>query len=302
MTIQASTGYRERRISARDGLSLYLRDYGDPLSSGTPLLCLGGLVRNAQDFELLAGHLASQRRVICPDYRGRGQSAYDPDWRNYKPEVYLADLTQVLAACNLHRVVVCGTSLGGLLAMGLAVMSPTALAGVILNDVGPEIGGPGLERILQYVAHDHPQDDWEAAVAHLKQLFKQLRFENEAKWRRFAEATFKRGADGRLHYNWDTAIGKALTRQSRDKPDLWPLYRALRALPVLAFRGALSDILSQETFDRMAREKPDLIRVTVPDVGHVPVLDEAPALGHIETYLAAVDGAAGSHSGAARHA
>lgn len=298
---ETAVSYQERRISARDGLSLYLRDYGDPLSPGTPLLCLSGLVRNCQDFHPLAEQLAQHRRVVCPDYRGRGQSAHDPDWRNYRPEVYLSDLSQLLAACSLHQVVVCGTSLGGLLAMGLAVMAPTALAGAILNDVGPEIGGSGLDRILEYVGNDQPQDDWDAAVAHLKGLFKQLRFEDEAKWRSFAEATFKPGADGRLHYNWDTAIGRALSQQTRDKPDLWRLYGALRPLPVLAFRGALSDILTTETFERMAREKPDLIQVTVPGVGHVPVLEEAPALPEIRAFLATIDGASGRHEGVAAH-
>ncbi len=63
--------FRERRVTAQDGLSLYLRDYGDPLSPGAAVLCLGGLTRNARDFEDLAPHLASHRRVVCPDYRGR---------------------------------------------------------------------------------------------------------------------------------------------------------------------------------------------------------------------------------------
>ena len=71
MTIGQS--YRERHLSAQDGLQLYYRDYGDPLSPRLPLLCLTGLTRNSEDFADLAAHFAATRRVICPDYRGRGR-------------------------------------------------------------------------------------------------------------------------------------------------------------------------------------------------------------------------------------
>src|SRR5713226_6270456 len=117
--------YRARHLTAQDGLQLFYRDYGNPHGSRVPLLCLTGLTRNSQDFADLAERCAGTRRVICPDYRGRGRSAYDPDWRRYEPMTYLNDIGHVLLANDIHRVVVVGTSLGGLLAMGLAVMRPT---------------------------------------------------------------------------------------------------------------------------------------------------------------------------------
>ena len=80
--------YIERRFTAPDGLSLYFREYGDPASAATPVLCLGGFSRNARDFDALARTLAGERRVLCPDLRGRGRSDYDPDWRNYQPGTY----------------------------------------------------------------------------------------------------------------------------------------------------------------------------------------------------------------------
>jgi pimeloyl-ACP methyl ester carboxylesterase len=83
------TEYRERRYLAEDGLSLYYRDYGDPLSAAIPVLCLPGLTRNSRDFHALASRLADERRVICPDYRGRGKSDYDPDPANYHPTVHV---------------------------------------------------------------------------------------------------------------------------------------------------------------------------------------------------------------------
>ena len=284
-----SLGYRERRMTAQDGLSLYFRDYGDPLSPRRPLLCLAGLARNAKDFDGLAQRLATERRVVCPDYRGRGRSDYDPAWRNYRPEVYANDLFHLMAAANLHGVVVCGVSMGGLLAMGLSVLAPAQIVAVILDDVGPEVGDDGIERIRAYVGRDHPQPDWAAAVAEVKRLFPNLGLGDEADWRRFAEATFREGEDGRLHVDWDTSLAKAL---DHDAPDLWPYYRALGPLPVLAFRGALSDVLSAETFARMAEVKSDLIAVTVPGVGHAPSLEHPQVEQAIDDFLARIDGQA----------
>lgn len=279
--------YRERRYSAPDGLSLAYRDYGDPLSPGVPLLCLSGLARNAKDFAYFAERQAGRRRVVCPDIRGRGRSDYDPNWRNYRPEVYLSDIAALLAAANLHHVVVCGTSMGGLLAMGLAVTNPTALAGVIFNDVGPAIQPQAIGRIQSMIARNEPLPGWPAAIAKVKQIHADLNYDHEWKWRRLAEATYREDEAGRLHVEWDTNIARTLGGQI---PDLWPFFRAIRRLPALAIRGEISPVLSRETFAAMLAEKPDLIQVTVPGTGHAPALDEAEAEQAIDDFLAQIDG------------
>jgi len=278
--------YRARHFTAQDGLSLYYRDYGDPLSARRPVLCLGGLARNSKDFHSFAERHAGTRRVVCPDYRGRGRSDYDPDWQNYRPEVYANDLFHLMAAANLHGVIVLGISMGGLLAMGLSVLAPAQIAAVILDDVGPEISDAGIDRIRAYVGRDHPQPDLPAAIAECKRLFPNLGPTDEAGWRRFAEATFHKGADGQLHVDWDISLAKAL---AHDQHDLWVYFRALRPFPVLAFRGALSDVLSAETFARMAEVKPDLVSVTVPEVGHVPLLEHPMVEQAIDDFLAQID-------------
>ena len=285
----ATPAYRERWFSAQDGLNLFFRDYGSPLSPATPLLCLGGLARNSKDYDRLARRHCGHRRVICPDYRGRGRSSYDPQWRNYRPEVYLNDLAHLLAVCNLHRVLVCGTSMGGLLSMGLAIAKPTALAGVILNDIGPHLHHRGLTRILDYIGADHPQPDWDHAVAHLKSQFPHLGLGSDERWRAFAEQTFRQDDDGVLRYDWDQALAKPLLRSRGATPDLWRLYGALGRRPLLVLRGELSDVLSEETVARMAELKPDLKSATVPGVGHTPMLDEPPAEQAIDDLIAEVD-------------
>jgi pimeloyl-ACP methyl ester carboxylesterase len=275
-----SLGYRERYLSAQDGLRLFYRDYGDPNGTRTPVLCLTGLTRNSADFATLAERLSEKRRVLCPDYRGRGRSAYDRDWRNYDPMVYLGDIGHLLAANDIGRVVVVGSSLGGILAMGLAVLRPTCLAAAVINDIGPDVDADGLARIIAFIGEDRPQPDWPTAVRMLQRSLTGLAAKDEAWWERFARATYREAAEGMLHFDWDIALVEKLRRSSGAIQDLWPVFGALRDVPTLVVRGALSDILSEAALQRMVREKPDLITVTVPDVGHVPSLDE-PAVQEI---------------------
>ena len=280
------TDYRERRVTARDGLSLYLRDYGDALAPRLPLLCLSGLTRNSADFARLARRVSAERRVICPDYRGRGRSDYDPDWRHYEPRTLLDDIANILAALGIARAVVLGTSLGGILAMGLAAAKPLLVAGAILNDVGPTVETTGLAQILRYIAVDRPQPDWPAAASSLRRSLPFLSFTTDEDWLDFARATYREGADGVLHFDWDIRLAKPLQKAGGTAPDLWPLYRGLGGVPVLALRGATSDILAAATLERMARETPDCIAVTVPGVGHAPSLDEPAARKAVDDFLA----------------
>lgn len=281
--------FHERVVLAQDGLRLYARDYEPPrTSNAAAVLCLPGLTRNSKDFAHVAQALAQRRRVVCPDYRGRGLSAYDPNWRNYQPTVLLNDLLHLLAALGLHKVIAIGTSLGGLLAMGLAVLRPTVLAGVVLNDIGPAVGSAGIGRILDYIAEDRPQPDWATATAEMKRVFGYLELGEPENWDRMTRATFKEGPDGRLHFDWDVRIARPVRRMLRERQDLWRYYRALRDFSTLAFRGGKSTVLSAETFDRMKAEKPDLIAVVVPNVGHTPSLAEPVAIKALDQFLASL--------------
>jgi pimeloyl-ACP methyl ester carboxylesterase len=197
---------------------------------------------------------------------------------------HVEDVRHLLIVTGVHAVVVLGTSFGGLLAMGLAAALPTTVRGVVLNDVGPEFDPTGLPTILDFIAHDSTPASWDDAVALLKRTFPNLPARDDAGWRRIAELTWQPDAAGRLRVEWDTRIVAPLMG---DHPgDLWPMFRALRRLPVLAIRGARSDVLSQACFDRMARELPGLARASVPDVGHAPALDEPPAQAALDAFLA----------------
>ena len=287
-------GYRERWLTAQDGLKLYFRDYlppggvtgGGSAASATPVLCLPGVSRNSKDFAPLAQRLSQGRRVICPDYRGRGRSQYDPDWRHYHPPVYVDDIRHLLCALGVHRVHVIGTSLGGILAMVMAVAMPGTVAGAVLNDIGPEIDISGLAKIIDYLSDDTPLPDWDAVVGRLRETFPDLPARSPEDWLTIARNTYKDSPGGGLVHDWDHAIVRRFEKALVRKVHLWPLFGALRSVPVLVVRGALSNILSEDTLSRMAEAMPEMRHVTVDDCGHPPSLSEANVLEAIDAHLA----------------
>ncbi|HSY87655.1 MAG TPA: alpha/beta hydrolase, partial [Verrucomicrobiae bacterium] len=121
-----------------------------------------------------------------------------------------------------------------------------------------------------------------------RELFPSLSFQTEAAWQRLAEGTYRRGDDGLLHFDWDISLARALAAGQARYPDLWPLFRALGERPILVLRGAVSDVLSQATFDRMAREKPEMSRALIPGVGHVPALDEKESILALDDFFARI--------------
>lgn len=278
--------YTEHRHLAQDGLSLYYRTYGDPLSPATPVLCLPGLTRNSKDFHRLARRLSTARRVVCPDYRGRGRSDYAEDPRTYHPVTHINDIRHLMTVEELHGVIVIGTSFGGFLAMGMALAMPSALRAVVLNDVGPEVADTGITRIMNYVGRDNPQPDWESAVVEMKRMAPTLSLKTDEEWLASARATWREGDDGLLHFDWDPRLAIAVSR-ARSELDPWALFRGVTRIPVLAVRGELSDVLSVATLEHMAQEHPDLVSVTVPGCGHPPSLSEPLAVEAVDEFLSA---------------
>lgn len=284
--------YAERRIAADDGLLLYCRDYDRATGDRLPVVCLTGLTRNSKDFATVADRLSARRRVICPDWRGRGRSAYDPTWANYQPPTYIRDLLGMLTALGISRCVVIGTSLGGMVGTALATVQPTLLAGLVINDVGPEIPTEGVARIASYVGQDQRFPTLEAAVAGVQAILgRALPDLPPETWLRIADSTFTRDAaanNWRLDY--DLNLGQALAVQIKTAPpDLWALFGALENIPTLLVHGALSDVLKSETVARMKQAKPDLDVVTLPNRGHAPLLEEPECETAIDRLLERLD-------------
>jgi len=280
--------FREQRWASADGLELFCRVYEPGVARALTVLCLPGLTRNSRDFETLAPHLAARYRVVCPDLRGRGLSARDPKWQNYHPGTYLADLQRLMQTLDLARVAIIGTSLGGLLAMMLGATAAERVAGIVLNDVGPEIDPKGIERIKSYTGMLPPVGSWEEAIRQLRLVYGNAwPGLGDEMWSTLARRSYRADASGIPVLDCDPHIGDALRAAPPAAPEgFWPVFARLGAVPMLVIRGALSDILSVRTLERMQREKPDLERVIVGNRGHVPLLDEPEVLDAIDRFMA----------------
>jgi pimeloyl-ACP methyl ester carboxylesterase len=284
--------FSERRWTSPDGLDLFARDYaGSDEEPRLPVVCLHGLTRNSKDFEDVAPRIAaSGRRVVVPDVRGRGESARDPNPANYQPKVYARDAAQLMDALGIGRAVFLGTSMGGIITMTLAATRPRLIAAAILNDVGPEIAAEGVRRILSYAGKPVSISHWHDAADYLRRIngpaFPLL---TDADWDRFARRTFRDGPNG-PELNYDPAISGQLAMPGRMVSFVArKMFRRLaRGRPTLLLRGALSDLITAEIAERMARAAPSMHVVVVPDVGHAPMLDEPVAVDAIDQFLRTV--------------
>ena len=281
-------GMGEYWFESHDGLRLYSRVYSERGAEAPAVLCLHGLMRTGRDFQELAAHLAARHRVIVPDVRGRGLSARDPNFDNYRIPVYLQDLQPLLAGLGVVRVSIVGTSMGGLMAMLLAYQQPQLIAGIVLNDVGPEVERAGVERIRGYAGKGARVKSWAEAVVQLRDTYGAAwPGLSDERWERIARLTFRENSLGIPEADADPRIAEPLRDLSSATPNLWPLWGALARVRMLAIRGANSDILSAPTLARMQREKPDLQVLTVADRGHAPLLDEPECVAAIDAFLGA---------------
>src|SRR5579871_1579948 len=277
------------------GLRLHVREYGAGPSQRLPVVCLPGLSRTAEDFDALAGALAADpaasRRVLALDYRGRGLSDYDRDPKNYALPVELTDVIAVLDACGAAPAVIVGTSRGGLLAMMLAAVRPDAVAGAVLNDIGPVIEVKGLMRIRDYLGKLPQPASFEEGAEILRRItdgqFPKL---SPADWIAAAKRAW-REKDGRLVLTYDTALAHNFAALTFDKPlpPMWPQFEALAKKPLMVIRGANSDLLSAETVEAMNARAAAMEVLVVPDQGHAPLLVEPEVIARIGQFARKCD-------------
>lgn len=283
-------GFTEHHYQTHDELSLYYRRYG---SGKDVIVCLPGLTRNSKDFHEIATHLASRYCVLCLDLRGRGQSEWDPGWRNYHPATYINDTWALLDQLDMSGFILLGTSLGGLLAMIMASQQPKRVRAVILNDVGPEADPSGYARILASFDDEVEVKDWPDAARQCEQAHVESLPGMPAEfWHSHVRKTYREGQGGRPELEADPKIGEAirkgdLSRIAGIQVDPWAVFAAL-SMPCLVLRGELSDILSAEIVERMVVVKPDLKKAVIPQRGHAPLLYEAESLVAIDQFLALI--------------
>ena len=270
-----------RCVSPRGLHRISYLEWGDP-HNGRVLVCAHGLTRCARDFDALAAAMCDRYRVVCPDVAGRGDSDWLTDPMLYQLPQYLGDMVTLVARLDVENVHWIGTSMGGLIGMGMAGL-PAASAGqggaagplvtkLVVNDAGPVISRASLERIATYVGMAPVFPDVATAERYFRAVHATFGPHTDAEWRFLTEVALRKAAGGGLRLHYDPKIAEPFRASMPEKDmELWPLWDAIRC-PTLVLRGAQSDLLTRDTCDKMEGRGPKAKVAEIPGVGHAPTL------------------------------
>jgi pimeloyl-ACP methyl ester carboxylesterase len=281
-----SAPFRSGKVQCAGSRTLSYVEWGDP--GAKVLVCVHGLTRCARDFDFLAEEMARRGyRVICPDVAGRGDSDWLKDPMDYVVPTYVKDLLMLLARLELERVHWVGTSLGGLIGMGIAAIPGSPIKRLVLNDVGPVLAVAALQRIAAYVGKWPQLPTIEAAEQLIRSTSATFGPHTDAEWRFLTEHVVRRNADGSLRMHYDPAIAVPFTVEmpSRDL-ELWKFYDAIRC-PTLLVRGEHSDLVTRDTAAQMAARGPRAKVAEIPGVGHAPTLIHQDQVAIVRDFLLA---------------
>jgi pimeloyl-ACP methyl ester carboxylesterase len=250
------------------------------------LLCVHGLTRTGRDFDDLARALSAHYRVVCPDVVGRGKSEWLSHPEDYGYPLYVSDMAALIARLGVEEVDWVGTSMGGLIGMLMAANPGAPIRRMVMNDIGPLIAKPGLQRIAGYVGGDPSFRDLDALEAYLRQVSKPFGPLSDAQWRHLATHAARSKPDGTLGLAYDPRIGDAFKNVEVADIDLWPAWDAVRC-PTLVIRGAETDLLRRADAEAMTRRGPLAQLVEFAGIGHAPALMSDDQIGAIRDFLLA---------------
>jgi pimeloyl-ACP methyl ester carboxylesterase len=280
-----------RKLQCISPAGLHHVAYKEWGNAGNPdvLICVHGLTRVSDDFDLLAERLSAQYRVICPDIVGRGRSDWLRDPQYYEVPQYVSDMVSLIARLDVECVSWLGTSLGGLVGLVLASLPDTPIRRLVLNDIGPVLDPLALARIGEYVGQPVRFADFDEALQYIRQTSAAFGPHNEAQWRKLAADVLRQDAQGQwsLHYDPGLALPfKVTTTQAAQAAQrmLWAAYDAI-ACPTLLIRGAESDLLSRETAQAMTTRGPKATLVELPGVGHAPTFVSEEQIAIVREFL-----------------
>ncbi len=266
-------------------------EWGDGLNPRV-LVCAHGLSRQGRDFDTLARSLCADFRVVCPDVVGRGQSDWLSDPTGYQIPVYVADMVTLLARLDARELHWVGTSMGGLIGLGLASLSDSPIASLVLNDVGPTVQYEAITRIGTYLGLPVRWSSVDEAAAYMLSISKGFGAHTPEQWLALTRPMLKavndeRGAGFIPHY--DPAIAQPFRQvtpaiAAAGEAALWAAYDRV-ACPVLLLRGADSDLLSRETAQAMTGRGPKAKLREFAGVGHAPTLIAPDQIAAVREFL-----------------
>ncbi len=252
------------------------------------LVCVHGLSRQGRDFDTLAQVMCTDYRVVCPDVVGRGRSAWLTDARGYQVPAYVSDMMTLLARVNAETVHWVGTSMGGLIGLGLASLERSPISRLVLNDVGPTIEYKALVRIGGYLSRPLRWKSLDEAADYLQTISAGFGPHSRAQWLALSLPMLVADGDAfKLHY--DPAIAtpfKAVTPEiaAAGEAMAWAAFDAIRC-PTLLLRGADSDLLSRSTAQAMTARGPKAQVIEFAGVGHAPTLVATDQVDAVRAFL-----------------
>ena len=281
---------RLQQVQCLDSRGLHRMAYWEWGDATNPhvLVCVHGLSRQGRDFDTLAQSLCSHYRVVCPDVVGRGRSDWLTDPMGYAIPAYVADMVTLLARLNASVVDWVGTSMGGLIGMGLAALAGSPVRRLVLNDVGPTIQPVALQRIGTYLGQPAHWPTQQAAADALLAISQGFGKHTPEQWMALTRPQLKPDGDGfKPHY--DPAIAmpfRAITPElaAAGEALLWQSYERVSA-QVLLLRGLQSDLLSAATAKAMTERGPRARQVEFAGVGHAPTLVQADQVQVVRDFL-----------------
>jgi pimeloyl-ACP methyl ester carboxylesterase len=271
---------RLHHVQCLDSRGLHRMAYWEWGDAANPqvLVCAHGLSRQGRDFDTLAADMASHYRVVCPDVVGRGQSDWLADPMGYAIPTYVADMVTLLARLNAATVDWVGTSMGGLIGLGLAALKGSPLRRLVLNDVGPTIEPSSLQRIGTYLGAPMHWDTVDAAADAMWAISQSFGPHTREQWLALTRPQLKAdGAGFKPHYDPAIALPfRAITPElaAAGQAMLWQAWDSL-SLPTLLLRGAESDLLSPATAKAMTERGPKARLHEFDGIGHAPTLVQA---------------------------
>lgn len=261
-------------LTARGLHRMAYTEWGDPANPRV-LVCAHGLSRQGRDFDTLAAAMAGDYRVVCPDVVGRGRSDWLADPMGYNVPAYVADMVTLIARLDATTVHWVGTSMGGLIGMGLASLPGSPLDKLVLNDVGPVIEWSSIQRIGSYLGLPARWPSEQAAAEALWAISQGFGPHSAEQWLALTRPQLKADGDGFIS-RYDPAIAVPFRHITADlaragEAMLWQTYDRI-ACRTLLLRGADSDLLSPATAQAMTERGPKPRLVSFAGVGHAPTL------------------------------
>jgi pimeloyl-ACP methyl ester carboxylesterase len=266
-----------------EGREIHFTEWGD--AKAPPVIAWHGLARTARDMDDIAAHLARRYRVICPDTIGRGLSQWSPQpEREYCLDFYARIAMSLVRQLDLERFHWLGTSMGGALGLRLAADGLRGrIRRLVLNDIGPQLGEHAVQRIRTYAGSPAQFDRVSELEAYFRTIYAPYGWLSDEQWRRLAETSTRRTAEGRVTPHYDPRMVMQFTHHPRDY-DQWDAYDAID-VPVLCLRGEDSDLLLPEVADEMRRRGPRCVVVNIPGCGHAPALNVPDQWSLVERFL-----------------